>query len=315
MSKHVIVGSGPIGSAVARELVGRGESVRMVTRSGGGPEHPLIERVAADATDAARLTELTRGAEVLYNCANPATYTGWEKIWPPMAAAMLTAAKENDAVLAITGNLYVYGPVPGGRMTEQSPLAATGRKGRVRIKMWQDALASGIRTVDVRGSDYIGAGASSVFSVSLLPAIAKNRAVWAPADPDMPHTFTYTGDMGRALVALAGDERAWGKGWHVPSQPAISIRELAARYFAISGAKPIGCLISPVRTSGPSSPHQRCICDAGSPELLTMRRAARRSLVPRAVLPFTARIDTATIGAGLVALVDASALGRTQGHR
>ena len=260
MSKQVIVGSGPIGSAVARELVGRGESVRMVTRSGGGPEHPLIERVAADATDAARLTELTRGAEVLYNCANPATYTGWEKIWPPMAAAMLTAAKENDAVLAITGNLYVYGPVPGGRMTEQSPLAATGRKGRVRIKMWQDALASGIRTVDVRGSDYIGAGASSVFSVSLLPAIAKNRAVWAPADPDMPHTFTYTGDMGRALVELAGDERAWGKGWHVPSQPAISIRELAARYFAVSGAKPVAIHKLPrfvMRTAGRFVPMAR----------------------------------------------------------
>ena len=259
MSKHVIVGSGPIGSAVARELVGRGESVRMVTRSGGGPEHPLIERVAADATDAARLTELTRDAVALYNCANP-KYTQWETLWPPLAGAMLTAAQRTGAVLAITGNLYVYGPVPGGRMTERSPLAATGRKGRVRIKMWQDALASGVRTVDVRGSDYIGAGASSVFSVSLLPAIAKNRAVWAPADPDMPHTFTYTGDMGRALVELAGDERAWGKGWHVPSQPAISIRELAARYFAVSGAKPVAIHKLPrfvMRTAGRFVPMAR----------------------------------------------------------
>jgi nucleoside-diphosphate-sugar epimerase len=259
MSKHVIVGSGPIGSSVARELVARGESVRMVTRSGSGPAHPLIERIAADATDAARLTELTRDAVALYNCANP-KYTQWETLWPPLAGAMLTAAQRTDAVLAITGNLYVYGPVPGGRMTERSPLAATGRKGRVRIKMWQDALASGVRTVEVRGSDYIGAGAASVFSAVLLPAIAKGRTAWAPGDPDAPHTFTYTGDMGRALVKLAGDERAWGQAWHVPSAPALSIRALADRYSAVSGTKPVPIRQLPrfmMRTAGTVVPMAR----------------------------------------------------------
>jgi nucleoside-diphosphate-sugar epimerase len=238
MSNHVIVGSGPVGSAVARVLAGRGESVRVVTRSGTGPEHPLIERVAADATDAARLTELTSGAAVLYNCANP-KYTRWETLWPPLAAAMVSAASRAGAVLAITGNLYGYGPVPGGRMTEHTPLAATGRKGRVRIRMWQDALADGVRTVEVRGSDYLGAGAASIFSAVLLPAVAKGRTAWVPADLDAPHTFTYTGDMARALVTLAGDERAWGRAWHVPSAPALSIRELADRYFAVAGVKPV----------------------------------------------------------------------------
>lgn len=259
MSKHVIVGSGPIGSSAARLLAGRGEQVRVVTRSGSGPEHPLIERIAADATDADRLTELTRGAVALYNCANP-KYTEWEARWPPLAAAMLAAARRTDAVLAITGNLYGYGPVPGGVMTEGSPLAATGRKGRVRIKMWQDALASGIRTVEVRGSDYIGAGASSVFSAVLLPAITKGRTAWAPGDPDAPHTFTYTGDMGRALVELAADERSWGRAWHVPSAPAISVRALADRYYAISGAKPVAIRRLPrfvMRTAGLAVPMAR----------------------------------------------------------
>lgn len=238
MSNHVIVGAGPIGSAIARLLADEGESVRVVTRSGSGPAHPLIERIAADATDAARLTELTRGAVALYNCANP-KYTEWETAWPPLAAAMLAAAKDSGAVLAITGNLYGYGPVPGGRMTEQTPLAATGRKGRVRIKIWQDALASGVRTVEARGSDYVGAGASSIFSAVLLPAIAKGRTAWTPADVDAPHTFTYTGDMARTLVTLARDERAWGRAWHVPSPDPISIRDLATRYFALTGAKPV----------------------------------------------------------------------------
>ncbi|MGA5301192.1 NAD-dependent epimerase/dehydratase family protein [Nucisporomicrobium flavum] len=235
MSNHVIVGAGPVGSSVARLLADAGETVRIVTRSGSGPEHPLIERIAADAGDARRLTELTRDAEVLYNCANP-PYTKWPELWPPMSAAMITAARENDAVLAITGNLYGYGPQPGGRMSERTPLAATGRKGRVRIAMWQDALAAGIRTLEVRGSDYVGAGATGVVSAVLIPAIAKGRTAWIPGDPEAPHTWTYVGDMARTLVTLARDERAWGRAWHVPSAPAVSVRELAARYGTMAGA-------------------------------------------------------------------------------
>jgi len=234
MSKHVVVGSGPIGSATARLLADQGESVRMVTRSGSGPDHPLIERVAADASDARRLTELTQGAEVLYNCANP-RYTEWEKRWFPMNDAMIAATRAAGAIYVITGNLYGYGPRPDGHMTEDSPLAAVGRKGRVRIKMWRDALAGSVRTVEVRGSDYLGAGAVGIFSSVLLPAIAKGRTAWAPADVDLPHSFTYTGDMARTMVALARDERAHGKAWHAPTAPAVTIRALADRYCDLAG--------------------------------------------------------------------------------
>jgi nucleoside-diphosphate-sugar epimerase len=234
MSKHVVVGSGPVGTGIARRLADQGDRVVMVTRSGGGPEHPLIERVAADAADSRRLTELTQGAEVLYNCANP-RYTEWEKLWFPMNDSMITAAKAAGAVYMITGNLYGYGPQPGGHMTENSPLAAVGRKGKVRIKMWRDALSSGVRTVEVRGSDYIGAGAIGIFSM-LLPAIEKQRTAWAPGNVHLPHSFTYTGDMASTMITLARDDRAHGQAWHAPTPPAVTIRELADRYCTLTGA-------------------------------------------------------------------------------
>ncbi len=259
MSKHVVVGSGPVGTAVAHRLADQGERVLMVTRSGGGPEHPLIERVAADASDSRRLTELTQGAEVLYNCANP-RYTDWEKLWFPMNDSMIAAAKAAGAVYVITGNLYGYGPQPGGHMTENSPLAAVGRKGKVRIEMWRDALNSGVRTVEVRGSDYIGAGAIGVFSSVLLPAIEKGRTAWAPADVDLPHSFTYTGDMAGTMVALARDDRAHGQAWHAPTAPAITIRELADRFCALTGAPRLTIRKLPrfvMRTAGLAVPMAR----------------------------------------------------------
>ncbi|WP_250001448.1 NAD-dependent epimerase [Actinoplanes sp. M2I2] len=259
MSNHVIVGSGPIGTSIARIHAERGERVRMITRSGGGPSHPLIERVAADASDARRLTELTQDAATLYNCANP-KYTEWEKLWFPMNDAMIAATKAAGAVYVLTGNLYVYGPRPDGRMTEQSPMAAVGRKGRVRIKMWQDALASGVRTVEVRGSDYIGAGAVGVFSSVLLPAITSGRAAWMPGDPDLPHSFTYTGDQAGTMVTLAHDERAWGKAWHTPTVAPITIRSLGERYCELVGKPPVKMVKMPrfmMRTAGLVHPMSR----------------------------------------------------------
>lgn len=237
MSLHVVVGAGPIGSRVATLLADQGEQVRIVTRSGSGPVHPAIERVAADAADAGRLRELTAGAAALYNCVNP-PYHRWPTDWPPIAASLLGAAEASGAVLAITGNLYGYGPV-SGPMTEDTPLAATTRKGRVRVRMWQDALAAHragrVRVTEVRGADYIGAGAASIFSAIILPAMATGRTARVPADLDAPHSFTYTGDMARMLVTAARDERAWGRAWHAPTNPALSIRELAGRYFRVAG--------------------------------------------------------------------------------
>ncbi|MEU1276258.1 NAD-dependent epimerase/dehydratase family protein [Streptomyces sp. NPDC005799] len=239
MGKHVVIGAGSIGTNVARLLAERGRSVRIITRSGSGPEHRLIERVAADASDPSRLTELSRGAEVIYHCANPPSYTMWERLLPPLQTAVIAAAEANDAVLALTGSLYAYGPQPGGRMNEQTPMAAVGHKGRLRRRMWEQTLAANIRTVEVRGSDFIGKGANGVYSLLIEPALKKESVAWIPGHLDMPHTFTFNGGMAQALITLASEERAWGRAWHVPSPPAVTIRELARRYAAAAGRPPI----------------------------------------------------------------------------
>ncbi|MFE5375350.1 NAD-dependent epimerase/dehydratase family protein [Streptomyces mirabilis] len=253
MAIHVVIGAGSIGTNVARLLADRGESVRIVTRSGSGPEYPQVERVAADASDPGRLTELSRGARVIYHCANPPSYAMWERLLPPIQNAVIAAAKANGAVLAITGSMYAYGPQLDGMMNEYTPMAATGSKGRLRKRLWEQALNSGVRTVEVRGCDYIGRDSNGVFSIIIEPAMKAGRAAWVPADLDAPHTFTFNGDMARALVTLGNDERAWGQAWHVPSPPAISIRELARRYAAAAGGPPVKLIPLPraaMRTAG-----------------------------------------------------------------
>ncbi|WP_328334282.1 NAD-dependent epimerase [Kribbella sp. NBC_00382] len=234
---RVVVGSGPVGTAVARLLVERGEQVRLVTRSGTGPDG--VEKVKADATDPAVLTKLADGAETVFSCGGPA-YERWVPDWPPLGASLVKTAGATGAVLLTTGNLYGYGQ-PAGVMKDGDPDRPNSVKGQVRARVWADALAAHdagrIRTAEVRGSDYLGAGAASFFTIGVLPGVLAGRRTAVPADLDALHSWTAVDDVARTLVAIASsDDGALGRVWHVPTPPPTSIRDLAAQAAAIAGA-------------------------------------------------------------------------------
>ena len=234
---HLVVGAGPIGSAVVRRVVAAGDRVRVVTRSGSGPDLPGVEKVAADASDGARLVGLASGADVIYNCVNP-QYHHWPTDWPPVADALLAAAESSGAVLVTTANLYVYGKVDAP-MTEQTPLDGAGTKAKVRIRMWEDALAAHqagrVRATEARGADYVGPGSESHLGERTIPKLLAGRNVQVLGSPDTLHTWTYTEDMAMTLVALGADERAWGRAWHVPSALECTQREAIARLAEMAG--------------------------------------------------------------------------------
>ena len=236
MALHVIVGAGPIGTATGRHLIKLGHEVRLVTRAGSGPEE--LPRVAADASDADRLTELTTGAAALYNCASP-PYHRWPELWPPLATAILATAERTGAILVTMSNLYGYGRVVGS-ITEDLPLQPTTVKGRVRVAMWQDALAAHqagrARVTEARASDYIGPGAQSLFTTMVAPAVRRGKWASVPANLDVPHSFTFTDDVGAMLAVLGTDERSLGRAWHVPTAAPLTLRALASRYADIVGA-------------------------------------------------------------------------------
>jgi nucleoside-diphosphate-sugar epimerase len=238
MALHVIVGAGAVGTATAGLLADRGERVRIVTRSGGGPEHPAIERVAADAADAGRLAALAEGAAALYNCASPA-YHRWLSDWPPIATALLTAAERSGAVLATASNLYGYGEV-GGPITADLPLSAEHPKLKLRADMWRAALAAHeagrIRATEVRASDYLEA--NSIFSVALAKPLRAGRRGYVPVPTDVPHSWSSIADVARTLVTVAASERAWGRAWLVPTNPPLTVRRLAARFAEVNGLPP-----------------------------------------------------------------------------
>jgi nucleoside-diphosphate-sugar epimerase len=241
MSKHVIVGAGSIGTATALLLAERGDEVVIVSRSGSGPTHPAITRTAADASSSASMAELAAGTVAIYNCVNPA-YHRWPTDWPPIAQALLAAAERSDAVLVTVSNLYGYGPV-SGPMTEDLPLAAQGPKGLTRARMWRDALAAHdagrVRVTEVRGSDYVVRGTQSHLGDRVVPRLLAGRDVTVIKSADTSHTWTATDDVARLLITVALDETAWGRPWHVPSNPPRTQREAVGDLCRVAGLRPV----------------------------------------------------------------------------
>ncbi|MFG2844809.1 NAD-dependent epimerase/dehydratase family protein [Kitasatospora sp. NPDC048296] len=235
MSRYVVMGAGATGRAVAALLVERGVPVRQITRRGTGLEHPLVERVAADARDVDRLVGLVAGAEVLINCAMP-PYDRWITDAPPLAAALLTAAERTGARYVMLGNLYGYGHVDGP-ITEDLPMAPVSAKGRVRARMWLDALAAyeagRVEVTEVRAAAFLGEGVLSTFTLSIAPQVLAGEVACYPGRLDVPQSWSHVGDVASTLVAAAQDTRSWGRAWHVPATN-ILVRELTERFAKLT---------------------------------------------------------------------------------
>jgi len=235
--KHVVVGAGVVGSALAELLANDGKDVIVVTRSGSGPTHKNVKRVAADVADFSKLLEIAPSAVAIYNCVNP-PYHRWEQEWPPIAASFLNYAEKTGAVLVTCSNLYGYGPVDVA-IIESLPLNALGVKGKVRAQMWLDAKslneAGRIKATEVRGSDYICAGEQSRVGSRVLPKILAGKPAQVLGNTEMKHTWTYPLDVARLMRIVATDPKAWGKAWHVPSNEPRTQKELVSELAAVAG--------------------------------------------------------------------------------
>lgn len=239
MQHHVVIGAGPVGTGIATLLAQRGTPVTIVTRSGSGPDHPLVTKIKADAGDADAVTKAATGAAAIYNCANP-PYHRWPIDWPPIHQALMTAATNTGAVLVMMDNLYAFGPGSAMPMRENDTMNATGDKGAVRATMAADLLAGHaagrFRATFARASDFYGpAVEGAAMGDRVVPNVIAGKKVSLLGALDVPHSVSYMPDVVRTLVTIADDERAWGKAWQVPNAPAVTQRQTVEAFAAAAG--------------------------------------------------------------------------------
>lgn len=238
---HVILGTGPLGQATMRELLRRGKAVRMVNRSGRADVPPEVTVTRGDLYDPASLREVTAGAAVVYQCAQPA-YREWQAKFPPLQASIVAGVAASGAKLIVAENLYMYGPV-GGPMTEDLPNAATTRKGRTRARMSEALLeahrAGRVRVAIGRASDFYGPGVlDSALGERVFRSALAGKTASAIGDLDQLHTYTFIDDFGTALVNLGERDEALGQIWHVPNATTDTTRAALNALFGLLGTPP-----------------------------------------------------------------------------
>ena len=239
--RHVIFGTGAIGLAVLDALRSRGETARLVNRSGSARVPDDVEVVGGDARDPAFTTEVARGADVVYQTLNP-PYAEWTAQFPPLQAGVLAAAEATGARLVSMENVYMYGR-PGGRvLTEDCAYEAHTRKGQLRGRMARELLAAHeagrVEVAIGRASDYFGphGGAQSNLGDRVFPAALEGKTATVLGDPEQPHTYTYVPDIGEGLATLGEHPDAPGQVWHLPNDPDTrTTRQLVDIAYRLAG--------------------------------------------------------------------------------
>ncbi len=241
---HVILGTGAIGRAIAEELVRRGESVRMVNRSGKMDEVPAgVEVVASDLYDPAKVREVTRGAKAVYQSAQP-EYFQWPEKFPLLQRSIIAGLTGGNAKLVLVENLYMYGETNGKPLTEATPYNAHTHKGRVRAEISQaafDAHKQGhVRITAGRGGNFFGPwGTDSTMGARAFYPLLQGKPAQLIGRTDLPHTHTFVKDFGKALVILGERQEADGQAWHVPNdRPTMTQAELIRWFAEEAGVEP-----------------------------------------------------------------------------
>lgn len=234
---HVVTGAGPVGSTVALQLAEAGKQVRLLTRSGSGPDHPLIERRQVDVSRTDQLEAACAGATAVFHCIHGSAYDArtWRAELPAAEKVVLDAAGRVGAVVVFPESLYSYGPVEVS-MTEDLPRTATTGKLGVRTDLLAQRAASSTPTISVAASDFYGPRVlTSHAGERLIPTVLAGKTMRVVGSLDQPHSFTYVPDLAATMIRAAATRELWNSFLHAPTAQPVTQRQLIEQVAATAG--------------------------------------------------------------------------------
>ena len=227
MKIHTVLGaSGAIGRAVIKELQSRNLTIGAVERKRKLED---IETIEADLIDANQADNAIKNSDYVYLCVGlPYKSKVWIKDWPQLMQNVINACTKANAKLIFLDNMYMYSQPLETPFTEscpQNPITKKGLARKATVDLLLTAIAKDrIKAVIGRSADIYGEySTNSLFYISFLENMLKAKIPQVLGKKGVKHTYAYTGDIGKALVALAMDESTYGQVWHLPVGEPITI--------------------------------------------------------------------------------------------
>jgi len=201
----VILGiNGHVGHAAAGAFVAAGWQVTGFGRSNRQPVAGA-RFIKGDADDVAALKEAIAGADVVFNGLN-LPYDKWfNGRAEAQLARVIEAMGSSGKTMLFPGNVYNY--AAGEKvLAPDTPERPERPRGEIRVRMegmLKAAAARGaLQAIVLRAGDFFGPEAHNDYlDLLILREAGKGRV--ALADHEVPHSWAYLPDLGRAFVAVA----------------------------------------------------------------------------------------------------------------
>lgn len=244
---------GGLGRALVAELVGRGYAVRAAVRNAAS--EAVVTGLGAvpfraDVRDGATLAALCEGVDVVYHLAawmgSPAGQARAVNV-DGTRNVIRAAAAGGARRVVLASSVAVYGPVAGGRITEDAPFRKVGDAyGDSKIeaeeaardeltRLSQSTPAAHAPELVILRPSMIYGPASSSWTTAPVAGIARGLPI-AIGDGSGLLDAVYVSDVARAF-ALAGEvEAAAGHAFNVTGAP-VTVAELFGAYAAMVGKK------------------------------------------------------------------------------
>jgi uncharacterized protein YbjT (DUF2867 family) len=221
----VVGATGQLGGTIARELLGRGKSVRILARPASAYQ-PLAERGAevalGDLRDPASLAEACRGTELVVTTANSARRSGDDTV----EAVDLTGTRNLIEAAAAAGVArFIYTSVLG--VTENSPVPFLAAKARNEAWLRASGMAWTILAPN--------------FFQEWWPAVvvgkpaAMGRPVMIVGEGRRKHAFVSERDVAAFAVAAADGGAAVNRHLPIGGPEALSWRDVTSVYERLLG--------------------------------------------------------------------------------
>ena len=165
---------------------------------GGAPRilcKDAIEWLGIDLYDTQALAQAAQGASVVVHALSPAyTHKAWREEAPALMEAAIAVSRQLRATLMLPGNVYNFGESMPPVLREDTPQAATGFKGRMRVQLEQRLQAA------TQGGEMRAVVLRAGTSLAVAPAAGSTRP--------SPRTCPGAASPGPARQAPGGCRRA-----------------------------------------------------------------------------------------------------------
>lgn len=217
----ILGANGQIGEELARALKQNYTSnIRIVSRN-AKKINDTDTVFAADLSDKQKAIEAVKGSEIAYFTLGLPISSGlWEKQFPLITQNVIEACRINGTKLVFFDNTYMY-PQNDTVLTENTPFAPVGRKGRVRKEMAEmvlKAMRSGEpEAVICRAPEFYGPGKTqSITNTFIFNNIKAGKKLKVPISAGTKRSLIWTPDASRATALIGNTPDAFGQTWHLP---------------------------------------------------------------------------------------------------